>query len=156
MHPSFKLPDLLAIFREGLVALIPVAERARIAWREPRVWDPWEDIERALFDSIVASVVDNAVPDVPRPLPKYGSACPGYAALSFVTERSARLRGERLVFSRLISAGEPFDTMRFLEVDAGFAPAGRTMEIALAAASPELAARFGDGLRYCDTVSYRD
>ena len=100
--------------------------------------------------------MDNAVPDAPRPLPEYGRFYLGHGDLSFITERSARLRGERLVFSRLISAGEPFDTMRFLEVDAGFAPAGRTMEIALAAASPELAARFGDVFRHCETISYCD
>lgn len=123
--------------------------------RGPRVWDPWEDIERTLSDSIMASVMGNAVPDVPRPLPKYGLAFPDYGAFSFITERSARLRGERLAFSRLISAYGPFDTMRFLEVEAGFVPAGRTVEIALAAASPELAARFGDDLRHCDAVGYR-
>lgn len=109
-----------------------------------------------MFASIVAIVVNNAVPDAPLPLPRYGLAYPDYNGLSFMTEHSARLRIRCVVFSRLVSAGEPFDTMRFLEVDAGFAPTGLTIEIALEAASPELAARFGDGLTHLDAISHLD
>lgn len=99
MRATFEISELIELFRAGLVALIPVAERARIAWREPNVCDPWEGIEQALFASIVASVVDNPEPAPPRSLPKYGWICPSYADLSFVTERTARLRGERLCFA---------------------------------------------------------
>jgi hypothetical protein len=154
MHATFTTAELLGIFREGLVALIPVAERARIPWRGPATYDPWEDIARILFESIVASVVENSVPTPPRPLPRYGVAYGSYADLSFFTERAARLRGEQLVFSALATVKAPFDTMRLLEVDAAFVPTGRTVDIPLLLALPELAARDPDGLRYCDVIEY--
>jgi hypothetical protein len=75
----FGVPDLIRIFQASLVALIPVAERARIAWNGPAVHDPWEDIERTLFSSIVGSVVENMVPSPPRSLPSYGLIHPTYA-----------------------------------------------------------------------------
>lgn len=156
MRATFTTSDLIGIFREGLVALIPVADRARIAWRGPAVYDPWEDVERALFASIVASVVENAVPDPPRPLPKYGLVYGSYADLSFFTDQTARLGGERLVFLALTTAQEPFDTIRFLDVDAAFVPTGRTVDVPLSRARPELAARDAAGVRYRDRIEYED
>ena len=156
MRPTFAMSDLIGIFREGLVALIPVAERARIAWHGPRVYDPWEGIEAALFASLVTSVVDNAVPSL-RTLPRYGSlGHRSYADLSFVTERAARLRGERLVFLRLTTVQEPFDTICLRDVGDDFIPTGRTVELPLSEVQPELAARTADGLLYLDTVEYID
>ena len=98
--------------------------------------------------------MENAVPAPPRPLPKYGLTYGSYADLSFVTERTVRLSGERLVFLKLTTAQDPFDTMCFLDVDAAFVPTGRTVEIPLSGAVPELAARATDGLHYRDSVEY--
>jgi hypothetical protein len=156
MRATFGVPELIKVFRAGLTALIPVAEQARIAWREPDVYDPWESIEQALFASIVASVVDNAAPARLRPLPKYGATCSSYADLSFITERAARLRGERLVFLQLTTVQDPFDTMRLLDVGAGFVPTGRTVEVPLLQSLPELAARAVGELRYCEVIEYEE
>ena len=156
MRATFAVPELIEIFRAGLTALTPVAERARIAWREPDAYDPWGTIEQALFTSIVASVVDNAAPARLRPLPKYGATYGSYADLSFITERAARLRGERLVFLQLTTARDPFDTMCFLGVGAGFVPTGLTVEIPLLQASPELAARAEGDLRYREVIEYEE
>lgn len=76
MNAAFEIRELVGLFRAGLVAPRPVAERARIARREPDAHDPWETIEAALFASIVAGVVDDAVPVPLRPLPKCGTARP--------------------------------------------------------------------------------
>lgn len=154
MRATFGISDLIGTFRDGLVALVPVAERARIAWREPAAYDPWEGIEQALFASFVTSVVQNAVPNPPRPLPKYGFTYGSYADLSFITEHAARLSGERLVFSKLTTARDPFDTMRFSDVDAFFVPTGRTVEIPFSQALPELAARNAGRVRYHDLIEY--
>src|SRR5438445_782232 len=100
---SFAIPNLIRIFHASLVALIPIAERARIAWHGQEVSDPWEDIERTLFSSIVGSVVENMVPSPPGSLPSYGLIHQTYADRSFITERPARLRGSCLVFVGLIT-----------------------------------------------------
>ncbi|WP_338663616.1 hypothetical protein VQH23_00310 [Pararoseomonas sp. SCSIO 73927] len=156
MHTNFSTSDLIGLFRAGLVALVPVAERARIAWRSPAAYDPWESIERALFASIVSSVVENAIPNLPAPLPKYGLTYPSYDHLSFLTDRAARQRGETLVFLMLTTANDPFDTMCFVEVDGTFIPTGRKVEVPLSQALPEVATRTIDGLRYLDVIEYHE
>ena len=116
--------------------MIPSAERARIAWRGPDVYDPWEDIERILFSSIVGSVVENMVPSPPRSLPTYGLIHRTYADHSFIT------------------VDDPFDTLCFVEVDAAFVPTGPNVKLPLVQATPELAAREGGDIRYLDLVEY--
>lgn len=156
MRATFEVPELIRIFRAALVTLIPIAEEARIAWRGPHVYDPWEDIERALFNSIVASVVENAVPASPRPLPKYGLTYDNYGDLSFITDRAARCRGEHLALLQITSEREPFDTMSFVDLGTGFAPTGRTVSIPFAEGLPELATRTADALRYCQAIEYEE
>lgn len=154
MEATFAMAELIVIFRASLVALIPVAERARIAWQGPEVYNLWETIERALFASIVESVVENARPSPLRPLPKYGITHQSYAELSFITDRTARMRGERLVFIKLTTLRDPFDTMCFLELGADFVPNGQTVESSVLQVAPELAARTASGLSYCDAIEY--
>ncbi len=154
MEATFAMAELIVIFRASLVALIPVAERARIAWQGPEVYDPWETIEQALFTSIVGSTVENARPSPPCSLPKYGTAHRSYANLSFITDRTARLRGERLVFIELTTLQDPFDTMCFLELGADFVPTGQTVKLSVLQVAPELAARTANGLSYCDVIAY--
>lgn len=154
MEATFTVAELITIFRASLVALIPVAERARIAWQGPKVYDPWEEIERALFTSIVGSVVANARPSPPCALPKYGIVLRSYADLSFITDRAARLRGEHLVFIELTTLQDPFDTMRFLELGADSISAEHLVELPVLQVAPELAARTANGLSYCDVIEY--
>lgn len=156
MHTTFSTSDLIGLFRAGLVALVPVAERARIAWRSPAAYDPWEGIERALFASIVSSVVDNAIPNLIAPLPTYGLMYPSYNHLSFLTDRTARQRGEKLVFLRLTTVNDPFDTMCFVEVEETSIPTGRNVEVPLSQALPEVATRTMGGLRYFDVIEYHE
>jgi len=77
-----------------------------------------------------------------------------YADHSFINERSGRLRGSYLVFVELINVDNPFDTLRFVEVDAAFTPTGPNVKLPLVPATPELAAREGRNLRYLDLVEY--
>lgn len=156
MHVTVEIPSLIEYFRAGLIALTPVAEQARIIWSGPDVYDSWESIERTLFTSIVTSVVSNAVPIPPHPLPQYGLTYPTYADLSFITEQGARLHGERLVFLGLTTTSEPFDTMCLLDVDTCFVPTGRIVELALAQAKPELAARVGSEVQHYSAIRYAE
>jgi hypothetical protein len=94
------------------------------------------------------------VPSPPRSLPNYGLIHRTYADYSFITERSERLRGSDLVFVELITVDDPFDTLRFVEIDAAFVPTGRNVNLPLVQANPELAAREGGDIRYLDLVEY--
>ena len=108
MSSSVAVAELMATFGMGLLALIPAAERSGIAWNGPAVYDPCEDIERALFTSLVESVAENATDGPFRPLPAYGLRREAYGDVSFLTDRSARLRRQGLVFLDLATSSEPF------------------------------------------------
>jgi len=72
MAETFDMTVLVRIFRSGLLALLPVMDAARIRWAEPGVYDPWEEIERTLFSSIVGSCVENSILSGLRPLAANG------------------------------------------------------------------------------------
>ncbi len=154
MEATFAMAELIVIFRASLIALIPVAERARITWQGAEVYDPWETIERALFASIVGSIIENARPSPFCPLPKYGITHRGYADLSFIIDSTARLRGERLMFIEPTTLRYRFDTMCFLELGADFVPNGQTVGSSVLQVAPELAARIASGLSYRDVIEY--
>jgi hypothetical protein len=49
--------EMIQIFRQALIDLIPTFERARITWRGDQTYDDFERIPEALWDSIVADSV---------------------------------------------------------------------------------------------------
>ena len=98
MSSTVAVAELMATFRMGLLAIIPVAERSHIAWNGPRVYDPWEDIERVFFQSFVTCVPENAVVGPFRPMATYGLHYRSYADFSFLTDQPSRLREQNLVF----------------------------------------------------------
>jgi hypothetical protein len=155
MKARVAISDLMDIFRSGLLALIPVAERAGIAWHG-ETYDPWEEIEDALFRSFIASVVDNMAPTASRPLAKYSLSYPTYAGCSFVGERTQRLGGEHVAFEALTTTSEPFDTCRFCVIGQDLVPTGRSIDIPFAEAASELAANFGDRIEHKESVDYEE
>jgi hypothetical protein len=53
-----------------------------------------------------------------------------------------------------MTVGNPFDTLRFVEVDAAFVPTGSNVKLPFVQATPELAARKGGDIRYLNLVDY--
>lgn len=125
MADSFEVTELMRLFRSGLLALLPVMDAARIRWAHPGVYDPWEEIERTLFTSIVGSCVTNAVPKALSPLAPYGLTRTDYSGHSFISERGLRLDGTLNALVELRIGKESFDTALFHELDAGLTPTGR-------------------------------
>lgn len=156
MPKSFEIGELLAIFRAGLIALIPMAERARIAWRGPDVYDDWEAIEQTLFASTIGSVVKNALPAPPFPLAIYSIVSRSYSDRSFLTEQASRLRGDFLMLLELTTASEPFDTINFLRLNLDLGSTDEIVKIPLSQAVLELAARTSTSITYRTTIEYDD
>jgi hypothetical protein len=52
--------ELVAIFRDAMCALIPVAERAHMPWKEPYAYDDWDHMCRAIYRSIVIGSIEHA------------------------------------------------------------------------------------------------
>ncbi len=154
MGSTVAVAELMATFRMGLLALVPVAERNGIAWRGPLVYDPWENIERVLFESLVGSCFENLTSGPFRPVPTYGLYYESYATFGFVTDRSHRLQGRDLAFLELVTSVDPFDTARFIQLDEDFIAMKQTLDLSFGDVTFELAARAGDDFRYFQTVEY--
>ena len=111
---SFHIGELLGIFRDGLIALIPIAERADIVWSGPDVYDPWEEMSEGLFSGIVTSVMYNLDKFFIESLPKYGFTIPNYQCSSFITCASVSRNN---AFLSLKSIASPFDHVKLLLLD---------------------------------------
>jgi hypothetical protein len=151
---SFTITELVDIFRAALVALLPAMGRARIKWNGDRVYDPWEDIERTLYGSIVGSCVENAVsPSNPYPLAAYGLLLPSYATHNFLVAQDR----PNAAFVELRTAAEPFNEALFVELDEGFVPSIRKFSRPLAGLDFLLAApRKDKDVVFESTIAYRD
>lgn len=149
---SFGITDLLGLFRDALVTLLPVMDKARIDWREGHTYDPWEDVERTLYRSIIGSCVENAVlPGSLRPLAPYGLWQPSYANLSFLLASDER----GAAFLKFGTGSEPFDEVILLELDVNLTPTTKRIRKTLAGTEFMIAMSNGDGsLSVSDRIAY--
>lgn len=107
--------QLLSDFREGLVALVPIAEKTRMPWRKPIAYDDWERIEAALYESIVVSPFENMVKDCPwYPIATYDFHFETYQDKSFIG-LAGDPAGAALVC--LDTRDRPFDNCLFARLD---------------------------------------
>ena len=113
---TFEIKELLSIFRDGLITLIPIAERADIIWSGPDVYDPWEEMSEGLFSGIVTSVMYNLHQFSIESVPKYDFTIPNYRQSSFITCPNAPGNNAFLSLKSIVS---PFDhaTLLLLEDD---------------------------------------
>lgn len=96
---------LLANLRDALSALIPVAERARISWREGEAYDDWDGLASFVYEIIVGRTIaaDANVGPGMLPLAPYDMRLPSYVENSnFVVVTQD---GSALFFNKLL-AGE--------------------------------------------------
>ena len=113
-YSSFEAEELFGIFRDGLVALVPIVERARIAWYGPHVYDDWDNIAIGLFDGIIESVVYNLVGGPIGRIPRYGQAFLNYADKSFFTDQNSSSPN---MFHSFETRVKPFDHVRLVVCD---------------------------------------
>ena len=53
--------EAVRIFREGLLALIPVVEKAKMMpWADPHAYDDWDVIAQGLYEGIVILSLANS------------------------------------------------------------------------------------------------
>jgi hypothetical protein len=154
MADGFEVTELVRLFRSGLLALLPAMDAARIRWAPPGVYDPWEDIERTLFTSIVGSCVENATPEALPPLASYGLTRTDYSDHSFISERGLRLDGTLNALVELRNGEEPFDTALLHELDASLTPTGRLITKQIETCAFDLAGGTAAGINYRGELTY--
>jgi hypothetical protein len=116
--------EAVGLYRDALVAVLPVMERADIPLNGDQVYDPWEDIERTLYQSIIGSCVDNSPL---LPLAPYGMTLRNYAGHSFLV--SAKMQSA--AFVQLHTGLAPFDEAVFSELGSNLVPTGKSIRRAL-------------------------
>jgi len=144
--------EMLGLFRDALIALIPSANRAHMSWREPDAYDDWDQICEAIYQSFVVQSVENAEEiGTFFPIPKYDMRIISYDGNSFISEQSTR---ERAAFVCFETHSEPFDTCLFATLDMSGKIIGFTKS-PLSNVRMIFARRDKDGLKFFDHLVIR-
>ncbi|MDI1226456.1 MAG: hypothetical protein PSY14_02075 [bacterium] len=114
-NTEMPVSELMGAVVDGLRALVPTFERARLGWHEHDAYDPFEKIAESLLDGIIGSAIENGVFASPVfSVPKYGFTINSYSKLSYISDSKS---GVPNAFIRFETSVEPFDTCLFAEID---------------------------------------
>jgi hypothetical protein len=133
--------ELVAIFRAGLMDLIPTFDRAHIPWRGDQTYDDFERVAEALYDSVVRDSLASA-----RGL--QGAMGIARYGLREQRERSRILVNDpslKLSLLGLISLNTAFDAIQCVRIDSNGVDIGLAEELPFDGARFLLEARFADG-----------
>jgi len=121
--------DLVANFRDALLAILPAADTAQLSWHDDNQHYEWERLAMTMFDVFVrqpVSVDQHRWPDE-KPLAQYDIDRPDYAGCSWLELGASP--SDRLAFVRFLSDQDPFDTVEVCEVSAKGFESGRRRRI---------------------------
>ena len=112
--------EIINIFREALLALIPLLEKANIPWQDSEQFEEFDEIAEALFNCFVVHKIENFITEsyesIPN-IPKYGFHYKDYSKMSFI-EISPSDEPYYLVFNFLVTNENAFDTVSCNKVSA--------------------------------------
>ncbi|MBB5235774.1 hypothetical protein [Deinococcus budaensis] len=126
--------ELMNLFRESLIALIPVMERSHIPWREPDSYDDWGSIQEALYRNIVENTIRWGLPDPPQAidLPPLSRLKSSYANLDWIEVVPGSSSGDTtLIFVGFSTHSRPFDHVDIWRVDQDGVPQGEVESLPL-------------------------
>ncbi|HTZ44465.1 MAG TPA: hypothetical protein VMB79_11450 [Jatrophihabitans sp.] len=112
-----SIDDLFGNFRAALLALLPIAESARINYSDEEPHRDWERLAECMFDTFVRSPIgaDESASYRPHPLARYDIDVEDYLAASWLTvDATAPCRGAVV---RLLSRESLFDSVQLAEID---------------------------------------
>ncbi len=117
-HWKTSVDELLALFRDAIQALIPVAERAHMSWREPDAYDDWDAICQTIYRSIVIGSIEHAEGIGGfMPMLDYDLRTQFYGNNSFIGDATSK---EQAAFVCFETEELPFDRCRFAVLDPNF------------------------------------
>lgn len=110
---------LIAVFHDSLVALAPIVERARIAWRDDEAYDDWDAITDVLFEQLVVSSVRWSLPEAAHTtfrMAPYNVLVESYRGFTFVAVTDPRLSAPA-AFHSFATVDSAFDTVCVRELN---------------------------------------
>lgn len=114
-----SVTQLLQVFRETLLALIPAMEAAHIPWKDGEAYDEWDEVSQCLYRNVVARSLhashgrDVSLLDM---LPPYNMNVQSYRNRGVLLASGPQINGAA-VFVGLSSIDAPFDTVDCVCVD---------------------------------------
>src|SRR5579883_1047465 len=110
-----SIDELVRSFRDGVCALVPVAERVHMLGRQPNAYDDGDHICAAIYRSIVISSIEHAFESGAfLPIVQYDRRISSYSEYSFICDSS--LHGAS-AFICLETETLPFDQALFAILD---------------------------------------
>jgi hypothetical protein len=110
-----SLDELVALFSDALRALVPIAERAHMAWKEPDAYDDWDHICEAIYRSIVIGSIEHTDEiGTFMPILDYDRRTRAYEKNSFIGDAKSK---EREAFVCFETESAPFDRCLFAVLD---------------------------------------
>lgn len=104
-------------FRCALLALLPMADRAKINFRDEETHRDWERLAQNIFDVFVGAPIDadRAATSRDLPLARYDLDLSDYLGVSWITASPQAPHNAAVV--RLLSKDAPFDTVQVVDVN---------------------------------------
>jgi hypothetical protein len=97
------------------LALVPIADKVNMPWKEPESYDEWDAICVALYNSIVIRSVESATEhQMLFPIPQHDKRVSFYNGQSFISSMNL---GPDHAFICLETQNSPFDTCLFAQLD---------------------------------------
>ena len=114
-----SIDALMANFRDSLVAMMPLADRAMISYADEEMHHDWEKLTGCLFDVFVRGPIgsDRGRSRDEYPLARYDIDLDDYGECGWIDVGSGRSAPAPLV--RFLSLEKPFDTVEIATVDEG-------------------------------------
>jgi hypothetical protein len=110
--------ELLGLFREALLALVPIAERAKISWRDGEAYDDWDAIAAALFNNLVVRGLRYGDATLMQSeFTQYDTVLPFYRSVAFISVDGPEIpKGVLAAFVGLAGGSGDFAHVKWTEV----------------------------------------
>ena len=110
-----SVDELVRLFADAIRALVPIAERTWMQWKEPDSYDDWDHICEVIFRSIVIGSINFADGiGTYLPIPDYDRRIFSYERHSFIGNSNSKDSVALICFETQTS---PFDTCLFALLD---------------------------------------
>jgi hypothetical protein len=110
--------ELIELFHRALVGLVPIAEQARIPWREGEAYDDWDAIASVIYENLVMrSLQHSQVGLRAQKFAPYDTVLASYDALGFIAVRAPGIpTGDVAAFVGFAGLSESFPAIKHVRL----------------------------------------
>jgi hypothetical protein len=137
--------ELFANFRQALLAIAPIADRARIHFADQETHRDWERLAQSMFDAFVRSPIeaDRTASGAELPLARYDIDLDDYLSASWLASNASSPHEGAVI--RFLSQDSAFDMVQVVDIDPASLRAGRRRTLAVGEINPVLYRRSETG-----------